>query len=145
MLRTLLSGIKKWLEDDEAEWFDGIAVVVATKGELASTIDAALGKLGLCIVIEAVSGKLAHLAGNLRTEPLIHITVYENVLINRQGETYKTAEDVMERVAWMLRGGQATPPPVYAQTWMLVDDSSDELTYGIDATTRGAVTVEVAP
>jgi hypothetical protein len=153
MLRTLLTDIKAWLEADTEDWFDDITIVVATKGKLQSEIDTAIGKIGrvsagkkpLCITIEAVSGTLGHVGGTLRTEPIIHLTIFENVLLNRKGDDYKTAEDVMERAAWMLRGGQATQPPVYAQKWSLLDDSNEELTYGIDATTRGTVVVEVDP
>lgn len=153
MLRTLLTDIKSWLEADTEDWFDDITIVVATKGNLQSEIDTAIGKIGragsgkkpLCVTIEAVSGTLGHVSGSLRTEPIIHLTIFENVLLNRKGDDYKTAEDVMERAAWMLRGGQATPPPVYAQKWALLNDSNEELTYGIDATTRGTVVVEVDP
>jgi hypothetical protein len=141
MLREKQAAIVAHLEADA--FFSAIPVVAAIKGNLASIIETELGKLGRVVTVEPLRGPFKHAGGALSTEPGFSIHIFENVLINRVGETYVTAEDIMEKIAYMLRSGQTTPPPVYAQSWELVNDLSEELTYRIDATTRGAVVIEI--
>ena len=141
MLRALQEAIVDHLKADD--FFDDIPVVAAVKGQLASAIESDLGKLGLIVIVEPVRGPLKHAGGKLSTEPVFQIHVFENVLLHRSGEDYVTAEDVTEKICHMLRGGQETAPPVYATSWELVNDLTEELQYMVEATTRGAIEITV--
>jgi hypothetical protein len=143
MLRDLQLAIVAWLKDDEV--LADVPVIASTKGNLVSAIETDLGKMGRCVVIQPVRGPLRHAGGKLSTEPTFEIAIFENVLVNRAQAGFQAAEDLMERICWLLRGGQSTPPPVFATEWDLVDDSGDELLYRVKAVTRGAVEVEVGP
>lgn len=141
MLKELQKAIVTHLKADA--YFHDIPVVPAVKGNLASEIDTELGKLGRIVTVEPLRGSYKHSGGKLSTEPLFVLHIFENVLLNRNGEGYVTAEDIKEKIAYMLRGGQDVAPPVYAQTWELVNDLTDELTYRIEAGTRAPIEIVV--
>lgn len=134
MLRDLQMSVVSRIKADPI--FADIPVVAATKGDLASTIEAELGKLGVCVTVEPVRGTLKHVAGKLTTEPSFQLHVFENVLINRAREAFVSADDLAMRVCWLLRSSQEDPPPAYAISWELVNDMNEEVTYRVEATTR---------
>lgn len=137
MLKELQEAIVLHLKADA--YMNGTSIIPATKGNLGSAIETELGKVGLCVVVEPLRGTLKHAGSKISSEPTFQLHIFENVMVNRNQVAFKTAEDVLERICWLLRGGQGCPPPVFATSWELVNDLTEELTYRIEATARGAL------
>ncbi|MCS6898067.1 MAG: hypothetical protein NZM29_08855 [Nitrospira sp.] len=134
MLRDLQQTIADYIKRDAL--FADVPVIPAVKGRIADEIETALGKLGVVVIIEPLRGPLTHSGGKISTEPQFEINVIENVTINRARGSYKTADDLTERICWLLRGGQTPPPPIYAVSWELAGDLTDEFGYRVEAKTR---------
>lgn len=134
MLRELQGRIVEHIKRDPL--FADVTVVAAVKGRIADEIDKALGSLGLLVVVEPLRGPLKHAGGKISTEPQFEINVMENVTINRARPSFATADDLAERICWLLRGGQTPPPPIFAVSWELAGDLGDEFGYRIEAKAR---------
>lgn len=134
MLRELQGQIVEHIQRDPM--FADVTVVAAVKGRIADEIDKALGGLGLLVVVEPLRGQLRHAGARISTEPEFEIHVMENVTINRARASFATADDLAERICWLLRGGQVPPPPAFAISWELANDLDENLGYRVVAKTR---------
>lgn len=130
-LKDIQSGISAIITADS--YFTGLPVITEAKGDILNIIMRALGKLGICIVIETLTGKPEHAAiGAYRLDLDVGITVSENVLIN-QGATgsKKAASAVVARLLCILNPNASRGVPAWAESFNLVDDSGGLLIYQI--------------
>lgn len=115
-------------------YFSGIPVICERKGDVLNQIQAALGKLGLCVVIETLTGRPEHAGiGAYSLELKMGISITERVIIN-QGATgsKKPASEVLARVLCLLNPIRATP--AYAEDFVTVNDSGGLLVYLVNCT-----------
>jgi hypothetical protein len=114
-------------------WFAGIDIITEQKGDVLNRIDIALGKLGLCIVIETLTGKPEAMGSGAYTLELsVGITITENVIIN-QGSTgsKKPASMVVAMILCLLSSSRPLCP-AYCTGFTLVNDSAGLLIYQIN-------------
>lgn len=141
MLKELQQAIVDHIKRDPL--FAGVPVVPAVKGRIADEIEKELGRLGLVVIVEPLRGPLHHAAGKISTDPQFEINIIENVTINRARPSFVTADDLTERICWLLRGGQTPPPPIFAVSWELANDLTEEFGYRVEAKTREPL--EISP
>ncbi|MCZ7593119.1 MAG: hypothetical protein M5U15_13720 [Kiritimatiellae bacterium] len=134
MLKELQERIVEHIKRDPL--FADVTVVAAVKGRIADEIEKALGSLGLLVVVEPLRGPLRHVGGRISTEPQFEVNVMENVTLNRARASFATADDLTERICWLLRGGQTPPPPIFAVGWELASDLDENFGYRVEAKTR---------
>lgn len=141
MLKELQERIVEHIKRDPL--FANVSVIPAVKSRIADEIEKAIGSLGIVVIVEPMRGPLQHAGGRISTEPEFEINVIENVTINRARESFATADDLAERICWLLRGGQTPPPPIFAVSWELASDLTEEFGYRVSAKTRAPL--ELSP
>jgi hypothetical protein len=114
-------------------YFAGIPIITERKGDVLNQIEINLGKLGLCVVIETITGKPEHGAiGSYSLDLNVGITVTENVLINQGATgTKKPASEVVAMILCLLNPNRASVP-AWAERFALVNDMGGSLIYQID-------------
>ncbi|MFH0907194.1 MAG: hypothetical protein V1929_00325 [bacterium] len=113
-------------------FFKNIDIVTADKGTIDDDVGQALAKLGLCVVVEMMTGKVDHEnvgAGAITMRPTL--SVIETPLLNRTADgTGKRAEDVVEQLFLLfspLRAG-----PGVAMGWEIINDTGGRLAYQVE-------------
>lgn len=129
-LRDIQEAIKNWLTKEP--YFAGIPIITEHKGDVMNRIDIALGKLGLCVVIEALKGRCDHLgAGAYSLDLSVGITITELVLVNESATgTKKIASEVLAVILCLLNPSRAACP-AFADTFDLVNDNGGLLIYQV--------------
>lgn len=85
------------LEGCEADFFAGLDIIRADKGNVLTTVNEAIARLGLCLVVE-VRGGPAPLLGD-PTEWDASIVIAESPVLNRaEGGSGKTADIALDAV-----------------------------------------------
>jgi hypothetical protein len=123
-----------------------IRVASAVKGQLASDIAAALGKLKMLFVVEAVESKVGYSLDKPVLQTSINIAVFENVLTNRKGTNgtdYITAGRGVEEVCFALKPSAGLQ--VIVENIALEDSLTKLLTYNIACQGRMTLTEVVTP
>jgi hypothetical protein len=119
----------------KAETFlNDIPIITEQKGDILNQIDITLGKLGICVVVETLTGRPEHLgAGAYSLDIKVGITVTERVIIN-QGSTgtKKAASEVVAIILCLLNPSRARCP-AHATSFDLVNDSAGLLIYQVNA------------
>lgn len=105
MLRELQEEITALLEDHALT--SGLEIISEDKGDLMTNIKTSLGKLGLVVVVEAITARASkpNLPGPQLDDLSLSITVTENVMLNRS-KTDRTAQSVAEDICKALHHKQ---------------------------------------
>lgn len=132
-LREIQNGVANDLLNNEVApgWFANVPVICEQKGDILNQIEISLGKLGICVVIEVLTGKKdSQGIGAYSLDLNVGITVTERVVVN-QGPTgtKKRASQVVAMILSLLDDSRA----VHAWTtgFTLVNDSGGLLIYSI--------------
>lgn len=125
-------------------YFTGIDVITERKGDILNMIDAAIGKLGICVVVETITGKPEHGSiGSYSLDLNVGITVTENVLINQGATgTRKPASEMVAMILCLLNPNR-TAVPAWVERFSLVNDSNGLLIYLIEC--RAAAGFQLDP
>jgi hypothetical protein len=126
-------------------YFTGIPIITEARGDILNQIQRALGKLGICVIIETLTGRPEHAsAGSYLIELNVGLTVTENVLIN-QGSTgtRKPASEVVARIMCLLNPLRQQALPAWVESFGLVDDSGGLLIYQLNCKARAGFTLEM--
>lgn len=78
------------------DWFQGVTVLTNANGDLDAQITQAVAGLGLFIVITISEGQVPEIGGDEDWKCTIVVT--ENPLLNRGGETGKTARLTVQKI-----------------------------------------------
>ena len=114
-------------------YFSGIPVITERKGDVMNKIAIALGKLGICVVVQVLTGRTESMgAGAYSLDLKVGLTVTENVPIN-QGNTgsKKPASEMVAMILCLLNPNRG-PVPAYCTDFVLVNDSGGLLIYLIN-------------
>jgi hypothetical protein len=113
-------------------FFSNIPVITELKGDILNTIEIKLGKIGLCVIVETVTGKPETLGvGAYSLDLKVAITVTENVVVNQSASgTKKSASQVVAMILCLLN--PARQVPAFAESFVLVNDSGGALIYLIN-------------
>ncbi len=118
-------------------FLQGIPVLTADKGDVDSAINTALGKLGICVIIEPATTTLGYSGTAVQFAPRLNLIVWENVIINRGPTgTRKRASAVALAVALALAPRSTPTPPVCGESIEMLQDSAGASIYTISATVR---------
>jgi hypothetical protein len=107
LFQEIQTAIAERLEADA--WFNQIPVITEKMGDLATIVDMAVGKIGICVVVETVVGNIEseNMVGNGAAHfDDVHIiaAVWETPTINRaEGGSGKPADDTA--LVMLLRVG----------------------------------------
>jgi len=99
VLQSIQDGAKTRLEG--LEYFEGMNIITEDKGDIEKAVNIALANLGVSVLIlmsEADCEK-PNVRGPYLDNIVVVVAIAENVVVNRRGESYKTALDVAEHVA----------------------------------------------
>jgi hypothetical protein len=118
-------------------FLQGIPVITADKGDVDSAIKTALGKLGLCIIVEPATSTLGYSGTAVQFAPRLNIIIWENVIINRGAAgTRKRASAVALAVALALAPRATPTPPIVGESIEMLQDSAGASVYNLSATVR---------
>lgn len=90
------------LSDPQIHASGNVSVVVEDKGDFAFQINQALGSLGVCVTIAVTGFRRVDKSPILQGVLDVQISAYEHPSLNRNDESVRTAQGVMERVAEIL-------------------------------------------
>jgi len=114
-------------------YFSGVPVINERKGDILNDIERNLGKLGICVVIETITGRPEH--GSIGSYSLslnVGVTVTENVLINQSASgTRKPASEMVARIMCVLNPNRVGVP-AWVERFALVNDVNGLLIYQLD-------------
>lgn len=109
VLADIQTTVEERLQDatlfDGLDYFDGVTIIKEDIGDIVNQINKALGPVaGICVVILTVDADNNHPNVNppYLSNVKVVVEVLENVVINRQGASYKTANDMIEHVLLYL-------------------------------------------
>lgn len=122
-------------------YFSGIPVICERKGDVLNQVNTALGKLGLCLVIETLTGRVEHEGiGAYSLELKVGISIAERVIINQSNSGLKKpASEVLARVLCLLNPLRGVPATV--DDFVTVNDSGGLLVYLVNC--KAAAGVEI--
>jgi hypothetical protein len=129
-LKDIQEAISKTLTNDP--FFANVPVITEAKGDVLNFIEQQVAKIGICVVVETMTGKPETLGVGAYTLDLkVGITVFERVVTN-QGNTgsKKPASQVLAMILCLLNPARAVP--AYAESFVLVNDSGGALIYLIN-------------
>lgn len=106
LLQTAAEAIRRdLLEGCEADFFAGVDIIRADKGDLQTAINEAIARLGLCLIVEVASGP-APLLGD-PTEWDAAIVIAESPTLSRaEGGSGKTADLALDAVFATFAAGR---------------------------------------
>ncbi len=113
MMQTAAENIRRdLLEGCETDFFTGVDIIRADKGDVLAAVNEAIARLGLCLIVE-VAGGPAPLLGD-PTEWDAVITIVETPALSRaEGGSGKTADLALDAVlATFIEGGHFRPTEV---------------------------------
>ena len=77
----------------------GIPVLAEEKGDLVTSIETQLAKLGICIVVEMIPGAIGYAGAHYTLTATVGLSIFENVLLNRsETGTRRTASEILAAV-----------------------------------------------
>jgi hypothetical protein len=125
-------------------YFSGIPILTEARGDILNQLQRALGKLGIVVIIETLTGKPEHAsAGSYTVELSLGITVTENVLINQSASgTRKPASAVVARIMCLLNPLRQQELPAWIESFGLVDDSGGLLIYQLNCKAVAGFTLQ---
>lgn len=126
-------------------WFANVTVITADPGDVITQVNTALGKLGICIVIEPLegSGENNGNAGSLDIEVQLGISVAERALTNRSASgTNKRATQVIVKLLQLFNPLNATPIPATLGRWKLTNDTGGMVVYQVTGRSNACWTPE---
>lgn len=126
-------------------YFAGIPILCERKGDLLNQLQAALSKLGICIIVETLTGTIEHQAvGAYALDLKVVVSITENVLINSgKTGTRKPASEVLARVLCLLNPMRSVP--AWATSFDLASDSGGLLIYQITCKAAAGFTLTNTP
>lgn len=119
-------------------------ILIADQGSILETIDVAVGKIGLAIIIEPTLTHF-HYSGNsivlvFDDEHPLTITVFESVVTNRgPAGTRRRASEIAVAIVKAFRPGQTPSPPCVFTKAVLQADSQGKCVYTLSGVTRIAL------
>lgn len=125
-------------------YFSGIPILTEARGDLLNQLQRDLGRLGIVVVIETLTGKPEHAsAGSYTIDLMLGITVTENVLINQGASgTRKPASAVVARIMCLLNPLRMQSLPAWVENFGLVDDSGGLLIYQLNCKAVAGFTLQ---
>lgn len=130
-LKDIQDAIAKALTKEP--FFANIPVITEAKGDVLNQIERAIAKLGICVVIETLTGKTDTMGvGAYSLDLKVGVTISEMVVINQGNSgTKKSASQVVAMILCLLNPSRSASP-AYADTFVLVNDSGGTLIYLIN-------------
>lgn len=113
MMQTAAENIRRdLLEGCETDFFTGVDIIRADKGDLDTAIDEAIARLGLCLIVEVAGGPAPLLCDPTEWDAVI--TIVETPALSRaEGGSGKTADLALDAVlATFIEGGHFRPTEV---------------------------------
>lgn len=113
MMQTAAENIRRdLLEGCEADFFTGVDIIRADKGDLDTAIAEAIARLGLCLIVEVAGGPAPLLCDPTEWDAVI--TIVETPALSRaEGGSGKTADLALDAVlATFIEGGHFRPTEV---------------------------------
>lgn len=129
-------------------YFSGVTILTESRGDILNQLQSALGKLGIVVIIETLTGKPETPGiGSYTIDLNLGITVTENVLINQSASgTRKPASAVVARIMCLLNPLRQQGLPAWIESFGLVDDSGGLLIYQLNCKARAGFELqETAP
>jgi hypothetical protein len=114
-------------------YFTGVEIITERKGDILNEIERNLGKLGICVVVETITGKPEYGAiGSYSLDLNVGITVTENVLINQGATgTRKPASEMVAMIMCLLNPNRPGVP-AWVEQFSLVNDAGGLLIYQLE-------------
>jgi hypothetical protein len=110
---------------------NGISILTADKGDIATEVDLAIAKLGLVIIVEPLPGKVSYHAPDRGAMDLeFAISILENVTLNRSGwaegtaGTGLTADGALELLLELFNPLQASGSPIHPDRFTLAENGA---------------------
>lgn len=113
MMQTAAENIRRdLLEGCENDFFTGVDIIRADKGDLDTAISEAIARLGLCLIVEVAGGPAPLLCDPTEWDAVI--TIVETPALSRaEGGSGKTADLALDAVlATFIEGGHFRPTEV---------------------------------
>jgi hypothetical protein len=121
-------------------YFSGIPILIADQGNIVENIKTAIGKIGLCIIIEPTTPTFSYSGASIVVDVPCAITVWELVITNRGGSgSRKRASEVVIEIVKALKPHQTPAPPAVVADAQLKRDSGGECVYTLTAKRKFAL------
>lgn len=126
-----------------ASWFSNVAIVTADPGDVLAKVQEAIGKLGICIVIEPLEGGAeSNGSSGLDLDVQLGISVAERPTLNRSPKgTNKKATEVIARLLCLFNPTNTTPIPATLGRWKLANDTGGLVVYQVTGHASASWTV----